>query len=391
MIFFKRKKKEKALEERFDELNGGAPDWEETGDSPGEKSAEHDVIERLEQMIEVTKELEDEKAEYRVVTSYLNDIQTIENLSDDEKKTLSDIAQNIVALNRTRDELVHTEKKIADTQFRQMQQEEAQIPNAIKRLKANEAYLETVKRDMKYLEREKEGSRMNMEMCEFEQRKMQKYMYVNMGIAVTTAVVFAMLQFLFGADMGLWWMALIFAAVVAISVPYLKMLSENAAQRRAKANESRAVALLNKVKIKYVNMTNAVDYACEKYHVRSAAELEYVWNCYMDAVRQKEKFAQNSDDLDYFNSRLVRELSQYRLYDSRVWVPQAAALADHREMVEITHNLIARRQKLRARMEYNRKTVNAQKAEVAKMMDDMPQMKPQIADILESVNRLNGS
>ena len=61
---------------------------------------------------------------------------------------------------------------------------------------------------------------------------------------------------------------------------------------------------MNKVKIKYVNMTNAVDYACEKYHVRNGKELEYIWECYMDAVKQK-KFEQNSDDIDYFNNRMI--------------------------------------------------------------------------------------
>ena len=85
---------------------------------------EHYVIERLEQMIETTKEIEDEKAEYKVVTSYLNDIQTLEGLTEEEKKPITDIASNIVALNKTRYELMHSEKKIADVQFAQMQQEE---------------------------------------------------------------------------------------------------------------------------------------------------------------------------------------------------------------------------------------------------------------------------
>ena len=72
----------------------------------------------------------------------------------------------------------------------------------------------------------------------------------------------------------------------------------------------------------------------KNYHVRNGKELEYIWECYMDAVKQKEKFEQNSDDIDSFNNRMIRELSAYRLYDSRVWIPQAAALIDHKEMVE---------------------------------------------------------
>ena len=134
---------------------------------------------------------------------------------------------------------------------------------------------------------------------------------------------------------------------------------------------------------------DAVDYACEKYHVRNGKELEYIWECYMDAVKQKEKFEQNSDDIDYFNNRMIRELSAYRLYDSRVWIPQAAALIDHKEMVEITHNLVMRRQKLRSRMEYNAGILKEQRTEVAKFMEEMPEMRPQIQDILDSVDRLS--
>ena len=82
MFFFKRRKKEKTLENKFDELNEGILN-EKDRENP--HKVEHYVIERLEQMIETTKEIEDEKAEYKVVTSYLNDIQTLEGLTEEEK------------------------------------------------------------------------------------------------------------------------------------------------------------------------------------------------------------------------------------------------------------------------------------------------------------------
>ena len=93
-----RRKKEKTLENKFDELNEGILN-EKDRENP--HKVEHYVIERLEQMIETTKEIEDEKAEYKVVTSYLNDIQTLEGLTEEEKKPITDIASNIVALNQT--------------------------------------------------------------------------------------------------------------------------------------------------------------------------------------------------------------------------------------------------------------------------------------------------
>ena len=87
MFFFKRRKKEKTLENKFDELNEGILN-EKDRENP--HKVEHFVIERLEQMIETTKEIEDEKAEYKVVTSYLNDIQTLEGLTEEEKKISPD-------------------------------------------------------------------------------------------------------------------------------------------------------------------------------------------------------------------------------------------------------------------------------------------------------------
>lgn len=385
MFFFKRRKKEKSLEKKFDELSEPML-AEEDRNHP--HRVENYVIERLEQMVETTKEIEDEKAEYRVVTSYLNDIQIIEGLPEEKRKTVNEIAQNIVSLNQTRYELMNSEKKIADVQFSQMQQEETEMPNAIKRLRSNETYLEIIKRDMKYLEREKAEWQINKEILTDNQKKMQKLMYIHMGLAVTIAVLFIIFQIIFQTDMKLAWMLLVFGAVVGICVPYLKNLNDRAEYRQSEANENRAIFLLNKVKIKFVNMTNAVDYACEKYHVRNSKELEYVWECYMEAVKQKEKFEQNSDDLSYFNNRIIRELSQYNLYDSRVWISQAGALIDHKEMVEITHNLVARRQKLRARIEYNTGVMKSQKEEILELMKEMPELKPQIQEILHSVERL---
>lgn len=387
MFFWKRRKKEKALETKFDELN---EDILTKNDRENPKKVENFVIERLEQMIETTKEIEDEKSEYRVVTSYLKDIQTLEGLTEEERKPINEIASNIVGLNKTRYELMHAEKKIADVQFAQMQQEESEIPNAIKRLQSNEAYLETIQRDMKYLEREKGEWQLYQEILSHDRIRMQRTMYVMAGLSVTAALVMIILQIIFETDMRLAWMILIFVAAMGICLPYLKLLNDQTERKRAKANENKAISILNKVKIKCVNMTNAVDYAHEKYHVQSAKELQYVWECYMDAVKQKEKFEQNSDDIDYFNNRMERELSQYHLYDSRVWIPQAIALVDHNEMVEITHNLVTRRQKLRSRIEYNAGMLKDQRAEVTKLMNEMPQMKPRIQEILDSVDRLNG-
>ena len=86
MFFWKRKKKEPDFESKMGELNTtvlSKKDYKNTG------KIEQYVVERLEQMIELTKELDDEKEEYRIVTSYLNDIETLEKIPKEERDKIS--------------------------------------------------------------------------------------------------------------------------------------------------------------------------------------------------------------------------------------------------------------------------------------------------------------
>ena len=146
-----------------------------------------------------------------------------------------------------------------------------------------------------------------------------------------------------------------------------------------------AIVLLNKVKFKYVNVTNAVEYAREKYNVKNAYEFNYLWEQYLNEVREREKFRQTNEDLEYFNGKLVRLLNRYRMYDARVWVNQSSALIDKKEMVEVKHNLIVRRQKLRARMEYNAQNIRERKTELDETLRKEKINTPEIRQIIKSI------
>lgn len=388
MWFFKRRKKEKTLEKKFDDLN---QEVLSERDKKNPKKVEQYVVEHLKQMVELTKEIEEEKSEYKMITSYLNDIHTIEGLPEEEHDKIVDIAQNVVGLNKARYEFLHAERKISDAQYVQMQQEEAEIPNAIRRLKENEKYLAKIKQDLKYLEREKEEWFFYKDDLKREQKSLQNIIYAVTGFAISLAVLFVILQIVLGLPMKLAWTILLFAAVMGICLLYLKILNAQSEYKRAEANANKAIVLQNKVKLKYVNMQNAVDYACEKYHVTSAAELNKTWEAYLEAIKQREKFEKNSDDLEYYTTRLIRELSKFRLYDAKVWIPQVQALVDHKEMVEITHSLITRRQKLRNRMEYSMGVVKTQREEVDKLMQSVKVMQPEIQEIINSIDQISGA
>lgn len=386
MFSLRRKKKEESFEKKFGELDATVLSGKDYKNS---RKIEQYVVERLEQMIEISREIEEEKSEYRMVTSYLNDIQLLEDMPEEERKRITEVAVNVVQLNSARTEFLNSAKKLSDAQFAQIEQEEQEIPGAIKRLSANETYRDTLKKDMKYLDREKSEWALRKEYLGNQQRILKNLLYVLVGIAATVAVFFGILQIVWGVDFYYGWMGLIFVTAITICGIYLKIQSDTTEIAIAERNQNRAIVLENKIKIKYVNIANAVDYACEKYHVKSARELEEQWEYYMEAVREKEKYQRTNEDLEYFNGRLVRLLSQYQFYDAQVWVSQALALVDPKEMVEVKHGLVSRRQKLRGRIEYNLNVMKEQKKEAEQLVDKVGDMRPQVEQILFAIDKLS--
>lgn len=388
MGLFKRKKKQKRNIE--DILSRVTEDVLSEEDSKDERKVHHFVLGHCEQIIDTAKELEDEKAEYRVVTSYLKDIQILEELLEKEAGELKDTATSIMTLNQSRDDYLATSKKITDAQYAQMQQDEKILTEAIKTLQTNEAYQAAVKRDMQYLEGEKnEWTYYRQELMD-EQRFLQKLSYVLFGVAVMLLAIILVMKVGFEADVTMLFMLLAFATVAIGSFILIKMQSNRHEIKKSEVNMNHAISLLNKTKVKYVNSTNAVDYACEKYHVHNSYELTYLWEQYLEAVKEKEKFERNSEDLEYFNSKLVRMLNKMDLYDAKVWINQPNALVDRRELVEIKHGLITRRQKIRARIDYNMDVVLEQKEEIEALMREYHEEIPEVREILNSIDRLCG-
>ena len=109
------------------------------------------VIHLCEQMIDISRELDDVRHEYDKVTSYLKDIQVVEGLGGDLRKQLEEVATHMTKLVNVRNDLLNAEHKISDEVFNQMEEKEAEIPDVIRRLKTNEAELETIKHDLNIL------------------------------------------------------------------------------------------------------------------------------------------------------------------------------------------------------------------------------------------------
>lgn len=346
------------------------------------------VINICEQMIDISKEMEDIRREYDQVTSYLNDIQLVEGLEGEKKQQLIEISTQVSKLINTRNEYLNSEHKISDAVFHQMQELEQEVPAIIRRLMDNEKYLDTIKRDLNRLSAEKIACCVQRYERQEEQenlRKLSKIILVVFGIITILTAGFSIVM--------KWQMLPMFivAFLTTLSASYVILRMQECAKdiRQCDANQNYAIVLENRVKIKYVNMKNAVDYTCNRFHVNNSRELTYNYEQYIEACKEREKLKNLNEDLDYFSNRLVRILRGLQLYDAKIWLNYANAVIDPREMVELKHEYFSRRQNLRERIEYNLNVIRDMRAEVDKYMEKMGEDSQQVREILTKVLELN--
>ncbi len=388
MLFFgKKRKKEQEIDEAFAKVYQEIETIDNWNDP---KKLEHYILDSCEQIIALTKEIEGEKTEYRIVTSYLTDIQTIEGLPEEMRQSIREAATNIEQLNAARQAYEKATYQISEEQFMLMEQEEDDIPQTIHRLLDNERYQDKVRRDKNILEAQKNQWEIEREAITGERKILKRASVLLFLLYVTLLILLFVLQFMAKMDLTVAFLVLFFVGALGGAMIYFRSLYLQKQMRQATRNENQAISLLNVVCMKYVNVTKAVEYTKDKFGIHNSTELNYVWEQYTSAVREKEKFLRNNDDLEYFNGRLIRLLQRIDLYDRKIWLTQTKALIDDQEMVEIKHNLVKRRQKIRAHMEENRKIVQSERNEIDRLMTEHEHYVPEIIEIISSVDKLCG-
>lgn len=391
-IFQRNKKKKEEKESDFDLSQYAKLETEEIVQELNQSDAvqaKNYVVDLCKQMIQASKDIEDNRSEYQLVTKYLNDIQIIEDLTDEEKKPIAECASHVCKLEKQRTDYLQTERRLTESQYAQMQEEEENIPGVIKRLKENETDLDTSKRNMAVIEGKKLEWSMQRSAAVKNQKIMRTaacYLFV---IFLTFMALCGILSWYFVIDLKLVMTIIAIAAVLAGAFILIRYQDSSHCVRQMDVNRNHAITVENHVKIRYVNTKNAVDYTCEKYHVRNAKELEYFYGQYLDEARERENFRKTSSDLEYYTRKLLQYLNRLRMYDTRVWLTHANAIVDSREMVELKHELIKRRQKIRSRVEKSVNSIREMKGEAYKNLSKMGDDAYQVERILRKIEEVS--
>jgi len=153
---------------------------------------------------------------------------------------------------------------------------------------------------------------------------------------------------------------------------------------------NRLIQLQNKVKIRYVNNENLLEYLRIKYNTDKASTLEKRWAAYQQEKEERKQYAEAEAKTEYYQNALVKLLARWRVSDPQRWVGQANALLDPREMVEIRHDLILRRQTLRKQLDYNHKVADSARRELEAVIRENPAHAQEILEMVERYDTKSG-
>lgn len=343
----------------------------------------------LDQMAEASKELENLQFEYNMVTSYLMDMEEIEALPPEEKEALKECAKKIDALEKQQTGYEERKSRMSDEKFRQMERIEEEVQEGLEKLTEAEDYQELVKRDLRKLDGEKHAYL-------FRKKELSQIIADtrSMAIVCTAAVVaciliLLILQFGFQLNTKMGYLAATAVGAIAITAIFVKHNDSVKELAQVENGIGRIIRLQNTVKIRYVNNTHLLDYLYMKYQVSSAEELRKSWHQYQEEKEERRSYQRAEQELDQCQKDLLRMLRYYQIKDPMVWLHQTAALLDRKEMVEIRHNLIIRRQSLRRRMDYNKEVIAGKaQAEIKDLVDKYPKYAMEIVKIVEQYAKM---
>lgn len=338
----------------------------------------------LEKMADATKELENLTFEYNMVTSYLKDMEEIEALPPEESEQLKDCAKRVSLLQDSKADFMGRPRRITDEKYRMIERMENQVEEGYRKITEAEEYQDLVRKDLNRLDGEKHAYL-------YRKNEVMRIIADTKGMAVICVValglcilLLTLLQFFLDMDTQMGYYLAAGAAALVITIVYVRHVDARKELRRVETGINKIILLQNKVKIRYVNNTNLLEYLYMKYGVKSAEELMKMWENYKIEKEEREKFRRAELDLDYCQQELLNILKCYQIQDPAIWLHQTEAILDHKEMVEIRHNLIIRRQSLRRRMDYNKEVVaGSSQKEIKELVEQYPQYAKEIMKTVE--------
>lgn len=318
----------------------------------------------LEQMAVAAKEFELLSGEYALVTAYLTDTEEVEALPESEKEVVDTAAKRLLVVEQERQDYLDKKDRMPDSLYYRMHDKEEELEEGIRKIKEAEQFGGVIKQDMQRLSGERHAYAYRREELISMMENLKGMLVIFISALVVCIGILAVLQFAFEMNTGIGYFIAIISAAVALTIIWLKHLDAAKELVRVEKATNKLIQLQNKVKIKYVNNTNLLNYLYLKYQVENGKALEKQYNQYLQEKEERKQYAEAEAKREYYIKMLCEQLMRYRVRYPERFMARVESLINRKELVEMRHELIIRRQTLRKQMDYNREIIKRAKEEI---------------------------
>ena len=351
----------------------------------GERKRDRDpelFLDKIQAQLKNAERIQNETGhEFEEIEKHLSDIQRLETLPKELSTKIKDLSLNLLSYEKKRRDYQEGSRIISEERYRTMDMYREEIPDKLKIMEEQEHYLILVQNDMRQLEGEKGAIKFEKEEAIKKRKFLIKFTQIAVAALITICVLFFVISSYTGKSMLLPFMVL--GALVCIYAAYF-VVSMKECDYIIKKNDvymNRAIELLNKVKIKYVNTVNALDYTYEKYKCNSHQELAYIWQGYLKEKEEENKYKKNTGLLAACQDSLFDTLKDAGFAIPSAWVHQAEFLTDKHDLRELKAVLNERHKKLKAQLDFNAKQKEGMISDLKIFMQKHPEFSGLMADL----------
>lgn len=350
------------------------------------------VKSQCEVMEEAAGHIDMAKEQYEIVAEHFNDIEMFEAAPEVLKKQIESEAEIVDNLLVDRRIFRTGENKLSNNSYRMIEMYEDEFPGNIKFVEKQETIYESIKHDMRAVQGEQMALRLEARGLKRKQQHIKSAAFASLiCLAVVFAIVIIAMVATGGEDESNTVLFIVITALSAVLAIGMVAMLQNT-HRKVVVTEiklNKAINMLNKIKIKYVNAANVLDYEYGKYKVKNSYELARKYEVYLEMKKEQKNLLEMTSKLSEAEERLMALLKKVGMQDCNIWASQVRALYNRKEMVEIRHELASQRQKLRDQMEYNERKIEEAKNNIKDVTRKHPSFTNEALKIIDEYERRN--
>lgn len=339
-------------------------------------------------MISSDEEIENQKKEYQLVNDCLADIQEFLNLPEDVRSSIGILCDEAARLSRQRKQSMELGKnRLPENKYLRFAQYREEMPKTLRKLEEEERHFAEIKSDLQKLEGERGALSFQRKSLIKQRANLRGISYI---LVITLLLVFLILfalKVVFDKDIYAGYLLSVAVVAIAAGGTFFYLQKNNKDKTKAARQMNRLITLLNKVKIKYVNSKNAIDYIYNKFEVNSSHELRFEWEEYQQMKRDQETFSRYGRELAQLEEDLAEMLGAYPIRKIDLWVRRCDILIDGEKMEQERRLLEKQRKQLQESMAYNADNRQEAKEAIEELVKKYPEYGREVLEFVERVDK----